>query len=138
MLKLIAISLLSLEILTLAGCSSNSPGDASVSGTVTYQQKIALPADAVLTVRIEDISRADAPSETVGEQLIDTKGTLIPIPFEVAFDPDRIEDNHTYSLRAYIKDGNGRFLFTSDTGVLVITNGNPMQNVEVNLIPLSD
>jgi putative lipoprotein len=138
MLKLITISLLSLGILSLTGCRSFASGDASVSGTVSYQQRTALPADAVLTVRIEDISLADAPSETIGEQLIDTKGAQVPIPFDVAFDPDRIQDNHTYSLRAYIKDGNGKFLFTSDTGALVITNGNPTQNVEVNLIPVSN
>jgi putative lipoprotein len=138
MLKLITISLFALGLLSLAGCSSFSSGDASVSGTVTYQQRIALPADAVLTVRIEDISRADAASEAVGEQVIDTKGAQVPIPFEVAFDPNRIQDNYRYSLRAYIKDGNGKFLFTSDTGVLVITKGNPTQNVEVNLIPVSN
>jgi putative lipoprotein len=138
MLKLITISLLSLGFLSLAGCSLVSTRDSSVSGTVTYQQRIALPADAVLTVRIEDISRADAPSESVGEQLIDTKGTQVPIPFKVTYDPDKIDDKHTYSLRAYIKDGGGKFLFTSDSGVLVITNGNPTQNVEVNLIPVNN
>jgi putative lipoprotein len=138
MLKLISICFLGLGILLLAGCSGNSSGDASVSGTATYQQRIALPDDAVLTVRIEDISRADAPSDVVGEQVIETKGAQVPIPFDVTYDPNKIEENHTYSLRAYIKDGDGKFLFTSDTGVLVITNGKPTQNVEVNMIPVSN
>jgi putative lipoprotein len=138
MRKLISITLLCLGIPLLAGCSMFSSGAASVNGSVTYQQRTALPADAVLTVRIEDISQADASFEMVGEQVIETKGAQVPIPYHVSYDPDKIEDKHAYGLRAYIKDGGGKFLFTSDPAVLVITNGNPTHNVEVNLIPVSD
>ncbi len=138
MLKLLSISLLYLGFVSLVACTGYSSAVGTVSGTVTHHQRVMLPADAVLTVRIEDISLADAPSETIGIQVVETKGAQVPIPFEVTFDPDMIKDNHTYSLRAYIKDGSGKFLFTSDTGMLVITNGNPTRRVEVNLIPVSD
>ena len=106
-----------------------------MAGTVTYLQRIALPPDAVVTVRIEDVSRADAPAEVIGEQVIKTEGAQVPIPFEVPYDPGKIEDNHSYSLRVRIEDSAGKLLFTNDTSVPVITRGNPTQDIEVIVIP---
>jgi len=133
LLKIIPILLL-LGTATLAGCA-NSPAEAAVAGTVTYLQRIALPPDAVVTVRIEDVSRADAPAEVIGEQVIKTEGAQVPIPFEVPYDPGKIEDNHSYSLRVRIEDSAGKLLFTNDTSVPVITRGNPTQDIEVIVIP---
>ena len=119
---------------TLTACSS-APERSTVTGTVTYRQKIALPPDAVLTVRIEDVSLADAPAEVLGEQVIETKGAQVPIAFNVAYDADKIEANHTYSLRTRIEDGSGKLLFINDTSIPVITQGNPVQDIEVVVVP---
>ena len=118
----------------LASCGSSSK-QATVTGTVTYLQRIALPPDAVVTVRIEDVSRADAPAEVLGEQVIDTKGAQVPIDFEVSYDAGTIVENHTYSLRVRIEDGAGNLLFINDTSVPVITGGNPTQDIEVIVVP---
>ena len=118
----------------LASCGGSSK-QATVTGTVTYLQRIALPPDAVVTVRIEDVSRADAPAEVLGEQVIDTKGAQVPIDFEVSYDAGTIVENHTYSLRVRIEDGAGNLLFINDTSVPVITGGNPTQDIEVIVVP---
>lgn len=118
----------------LVGCGPAS-GEASVSGTVTYLQSSALPPDAVVTVRLEDVSRADAPAEVIGEQVIQTEGAQVPIPFEVTYDPGQIEENHSYSLQVRIEDGTGKLLFINDMNVPVITRGNPTQDIEVIVIP---
>jgi putative lipoprotein len=141
MRKLIAISFLLLGTLALAGCRAISSGqaaatrDSAVTGTVTYLQRIALPLDAVVTVRIEDVSRADAPAVVIGEQVVKTKGAQVPIPFEVSYDPGEIVENHTYSMRARIEDRAGNLLFINDTSVPVITGGNPTQDVEIMVVP---
>ena len=88
-----------------------------------------------MTVRIEDISKADAPAEVVGEQVIKTEGAQVPIPFAVSYEPENIIENHHYSLRVRIEDGAGRLLFINDTNVPVITNGNPVEDIEVVVIP---
>ena len=121
--------------LALAGCSGASSGEASVTGSATYLQRIALPPSAVMTVRIEDVSRADAPAVPIGEQVIETKGAQVPIPFAVAYDPSSIQENHSYSLRVRIEDGAGKLLFINDTSVPVITQGNPTQGIEVIVVP---
>ncbi len=113
------------------GESSNK---ATVTGTATYLQRIALPPDAVLTTRIEDVSKADAPAEVIGEQVVRTEGKQVPIPFEVPYDVIQIQENHSYSLRVRIEDGAGKLLFINDTSVPVITRGNPTSDIKVILI----
>lgn len=132
--KIIPIIMLFLGVATLAGCGGSS--EKTVTGTVTYLQRIALPLEAVVTVRIEDVSKADALAEVMGEQVIQTKGAQVPIPFSVPYDPEKIIDNHTYSLRVRIEDGTGKLLFINDTSIPVITNGNPTQDIEVVVVPM--
>src|SRR5512139_294870 len=88
----------------LIGCGKSSSDTPTVSGTVTYRQKIALPVDAVVTVTLEDVSRADAPADVMGQQMIETKGEQVPVPFAIPYDPSKIEENHNYNVRATIKD----------------------------------
>jgi putative lipoprotein len=138
MLKTISVSLVLLAAASLSGCGGSSSNESAVTGTVTYRQRIALPPDAVVTVSIEDVSLADAPAEVIGKQVIETKGSQVPIPFDVPYDPGKIEANHTYSLRARIEDGNAKLLFINDTSVPVITRENPTEDVEVIVIPVGN
>lgn len=122
-----------LGVVVLASCGKSSEA-ATVTGTVTYLQRIALPPDAVVIVQIEDVSRADAPAEVIGEQVIRTGGQQVPIPFEVPYDADQIEENRSYSLRVRIEDGAGSLLFINDTSMPVITQGNPTRDIEVIVV----
>jgi putative lipoprotein len=120
--------------LLLAGCSTlkAAPDSASVSavarvtGTVAYRERIALPPRAVIKVRLVDVSRADAPAVVIGEQVIDAAGRQVPVPFELAFDPARIDPRMTYAVQARIEE-DGRLLFINDTRHPVLTRGAPSQ-----------
>ena len=105
-----------------------------VTGTITYLERIALPDDAVVRVQIQDVSLADAPSITIGEQVIVTGGAQVPIPFAVSYPAAVIEGNHRYSLSARITDGDGNLLFINDTYVPVITGDNPVSDIEMVLV----
>ncbi len=105
----------------------------AVTGVATYRERIALPDDAMVTVQLQDTSRADAPAIVIGEYKLLTNGKQVPIPFEVEFDPADIQDNHTYSLRVRIEDGSGNLLFTNTQSYPVITRDNPIFGVEVAL-----
>lgn len=134
MRRLFVISVLVLGVLLISGCGSS--GQAAVTGEVTYRQRIALPEDAVVTVQLQDVSLADAPAEVLGEQVIETDGKQVPIPYEVEYDEEDIIENHTYSMSARITDGGGNLLFISDTVVPVITNDNPTSDVEIVVVPV--
>ncbi len=63
---------------------------AAVSGTVFYLQRIALPPDASVAVKLVDISKQDVPAVTIAEQKITPRGQ-VPIPFELQYDPAKKE-----------------------------------------------
>ncbi len=96
----------------------------TITGTVAYRQRIALPPDAVVHVRLEDVSRADAPSTLISEVRVPTGGKQVPIPFTLDYDLAKIEDSHTYHLRASILAGTeGAMLFTTTRAYPVLTRG---------------
>ena len=94
----------------------------AVVGTVSYRQRVALPPDAVVEVRLQDTSRADAAARTVGQTTIATAGAQVPIPYRIEFNPASIDPSHSYSVRATITVG-GRLLFSSTTMHPVLTRG---------------
>jgi putative lipoprotein len=104
---------------------------AAVTGTVIYRERVMLPPDAVLTVRLQDVSRQDVPARLLGEQIYTTGGKQVPIPFEVPYNPENIDERFSYSISARIEDGDGILRFISDTHNPVITRGSATKNVEV-------
>ena len=106
---------------------------ATVSGTVYYHQRIALPPDASVSVKLVDISKQDVPAVTIAEQRITNPGQ-VPVPFELHYHPAKIDFRMTYAVQARIEQG-GRLLFISTKVYPVITRGNPM-HVEVKVDPV--
>ena len=104
-----------------ASCPPTCP--ASVTGTVSYPGSAPLPPGAELTVRLEYVSRADAPSVTIAERVIANPGQS-PIPFEIGYDPADIDARFDYSIQATITHG-GALLFINDTVYSVLTRGHP-------------
>lgn len=107
-----------------AGTPAPGATSATLTGTVAYRERIALPAGAVVNVQLTDTSRADAPATLVGEQTITTTGEQVPIPFAIAYDPTAIIASHTYTVRATISVG-GTVTFRTTSASMVLTNGNP-------------
>ena len=98
--------------------------NASVSGTVTYQERLALTPGATLVVELRDVSYADGPAPLIARQTI--VGTdQVPIGFEVHYSREDIISGNRYSISARIIESDGRLAFTNDTVHEVITHGNP-------------
>ncbi len=116
------------------GVDAQTPASAKITGTVTYLQRSALPPDAVLIVRLEDVSRAGAPALVLGENTIAFAGRQVPIPFEVAYNPAAVVANHQYSVRAMIKVAD-HMVFASTQSYPVLTRGAPT-NIAITVIPL--
>ncbi len=108
-----------LPILTVIGAGGARAETRVLKGTVFYRERIALPPGAVVTVQLNDVSRADAPSVTIAETQMIAEHA-VPIPYELGYDDAVILDNHSYSLSARIESG-GRLLFVSTQRVSVLT-----------------
>jgi putative lipoprotein len=92
---------------------------ASVIGTVTYRERMAISPNARLEVVLADVSLADAPYTVISQKVISPVGQ-VPLAFEISYDPARIVENHTYVVMAKIFEGN-QLMFINDQSYQVIT-----------------
>lgn len=85
---------------------------ATLTGTVALADAGVLPADAVLTVTLEDVARADAPAVTLAQTTIDLTGQQPPIAFALNYFRGAIAAHGSYAVRARVSSGE-RLLFTT-------------------------
>ena len=102
----------------------------SVSGTITYRERIPLSPGAVVKISLRDTSYADGPSELVAHQTITDPGQ-VPIDFRLPYPREAINSRNTYSVSVRIEEADGRLAFINDTAYDVITHGNPSK---VNMV----
>ena len=110
-----------LALLLFCAAGSEGPVSGQVKGTATYRERIALPPNAVFEATLQDVSKADAPAEVIGQARIERPGNP-PIRFEIAYDPSRINPSHRYSVRARILV-DGKPFFITDQHYPVVTGG---------------
>src|SRR5262245_14312071 len=84
---------LALLLFCLAGWVGQA--SAQVKGTATYRERMALPPNSVFEATLEDVSKADAPAEVIGQARIERPGNP-PIRFEITYDPTHIISSHRY------------------------------------------
>ena len=95
-----------------------------VSGSAAYRQRIAMPPDAVLTVRVEDVSRADAPAPVLAETSEPFGARQVPIAFSLTVPSAAIDPRFSYAVRATITV-DGKLRFTTTRSYAVLTRGAP-------------
>lgn len=98
----------------------------TITGTVAYRLRIAMPADAVVHVQLLDMSVWDVPPPVIAEVKFALGNRQVPVPFELKVDPSKIDFRHSYALRARIVVGDEiRFLSELPTGVRLRENVSP-------------
>ena len=97
---------------------------AVVMGNVLGPGGTELPEDAVVYIRLRDVSLTDADADLIAEQVI-TGEIQFPIPFTVTYNPREITENHTYAIGVSIEDGSGNLIYINPPAYQVITGGNP-------------
>jgi len=83
-----------------------------IRGTATYRERLMLPPQAVFEARLEDVSRADAPSRVLGQSQV--SGANSPIRFEIPYLRDMISARSRYTVSARITV-DGELWFVNDT-----------------------
>lgn len=106
----------------------------TITGTVAYRERIAVPPDAVLEVSLLDVSRADAASVRLASKRIAMD--RVPFPFALDYDDAMIDDRMSYTLEAVIHSG-GRQIYRTTTAHPVLTRGGS-ESVDIVVERLSD
>lgn len=106
---------------------------ATVAGTVTYRQRIALTPEAIVQVELRDVSRQDAEAPLIAKQLIQKPGQ-VPIPFSISYDPSLIEPGRDYAVSARITD-RGQLQFVTDARIPALAAASPTP-LEIVVVPV--
>ncbi|WP_168189646.1 YbaY family lipoprotein [Limnobaculum zhutongyuii] len=129
------LKLLSSAALTVAlvGCSSSATQNekenainsaTTVSGSVIYRDRMALPEKATITVTLADVSLADAPAKVLSTVTIPSEGKQVPFMFKLPYNNQQLAGAQRVSLFATISV-DGKLLYTTTTMNEVLTNGQP-------------
>lgn len=102
----------------------------SVSGTVNYMVRMALPDDAVLRLAIIN-SATRRPLSNITLRNVGQ----VPIAFEIPYNAAQVEENQIYLVDATIENGGGTALFVTTQNYPVITQGNPTRGIAVMVEP---
>ena len=118
---------LSLATLPLAACATLMPSEqaVSVTGEITYRERMALPPTAQVQIQLSDVSVMDAPSRTIAEQSFTADGRQVPFPFSLTVDQRKLDPRGRYSVSARITDASGKLMFITDTHNGVTFDGRP-------------
>ena len=111
-----------LPLLLLSSCSEpekatqqadeNTNPMTTLSGSVLYRERMALPPGATVSVTLEDSSKMDAPAMVLATSVEVVEGAP-PYPFTLEYKDEAITEKGRYGLRAKI-EADGELLFTSD------------------------
>lgn len=118
----------SIAATSLVACASRSY---AVNGTVSYRERLILPADSQIVVRLEDVTRGQAYPAVVAEQRI-LPNSASATTFSLPYDYGAINPNATYVLNAHIEQG-GRVLFRNSKVYQVLTKTAPSNNIHIEL-----
>lgn len=129
-----------LNLLLLSACATTSsppaasPDSGQIQGSAFYLERIALPPDVVLDVRLVNTRLADTPLAVVAQQRFEhLQGP--PYRFTLNYDPAKLQANMSYSLSATLRGADGHLWFVTDTSVPVIPGKTDI--VEFRLIRVS-
>ncbi|SDM16390.1 putative lipoprotein [Modicisalibacter muralis] len=126
--RFLAFALLALVSIGLSACMSG-PRLVSLDATVVPAEPLDLPPGAQLTVRLEDVSRADAGAEIIAESTYTRLGQG-PIPVVLRYTAGAIDAGHRYALRAQIRVA-GELTHASNRHVAVLIGDAPDDGVVI-------
>ncbi len=130
-LRLLMLCMLA-ALLALPGLAA-AQGTGKLTGTVSYRQRISLPANAVLTMQLADVTANARTGTVLAEQRYQTNGQQVPLAFEINYDPTKIAAGGRYIIQGNISvDGVVRF--TTATPYQVLTSGTATSGLQVVLV----
>jgi putative lipoprotein len=104
----------------------------TLRGRVLYRERINLPPEALLEVRLVDVSLADAPTRSLAVTQVKTRHRM-PIPYRLYFDDAKIQRGHNYALQARITVG-GKLWFMTTSPHGAFTGGADENEIQVEFV----
>lgn len=100
----------------------------TLSGIILYRERIALPPDAEVEIRLLDITRPGRPPEVIAEQSMRRIGQ-VPIPFRLRYCVEDIDSRNRYALQALIRIDD-EIAWTNDA-LIPVLDGDRRSGIEI-------
>ena len=107
---------------------------ASVAGTVTYRQRIAMTPEAVVKIELRDVSSDEGDAPLIAARVVRPAGRQVPIEYTLDYDPADIIPGRTYAVSARIVD-RGQLQFVTEAPIPVF-RGEPSSGAEILVVPV--
>lgn len=136
MKKFFALLFTLILALVITACTTLVPNDndmGTVTGSLAYRERIALPDNARITVALSDVSKMDVAAEVISSQAFMSEGKQAPYDFSLRYKLQDIKSSHTYAISARI-EVNGKLIFITDTANHVITDASITNNLDLMLV----
>ncbi|KAF9907157.1 hypothetical protein BX616_000520 [Lobosporangium transversale] len=116
----------------------------TLSGKVVASQTVPTPSSAAgigpnskVQVQLLDVSLMDVPSVTLATQLITTgpnESRAFPINFSLQYDPNGIDERHTYLVSVRVEDMDSEdLIWITTTAYHVLTRNEPTDSIQVDI-----
>lgn len=119
-----------LALAALPGAALAAP--ATLRGTVSWRERIALPPGAILEVGLVDVSLADAPARVIARTRI-LAGRGGSVRYRLRYETARIRPRRSYALQARISH-RGRLLFITATRHSIFDGGSENTDITVERV----
>lgn len=107
----------------LVGCATPN-ASVEIQGEVWFKERIALPAEAILSVQLQDVSKMDVPAVVIAE--FERSDVTTPAPFQFVIPSDQFESGHRYAIGAKITLGDELMFINTQSYPIDISNQGPM------------
>ncbi|MCZ4338872.1 YbaY family lipoprotein [Shewanella colwelliana] len=107
----------------LVGCATPN-ASVEIQGEVWFKERIALPAEAILSVQLQDVSKMDVPVVVIAE--LERSDVTTPAPFQFVIPSDQFEPGHRYAIGAKITLGDELMFINTQSYPIDISNQGPM------------
>ena len=119
--------------LLLAGCASWFGEDqVEVQGEITYLQRMALPPEAEVEVRLQDITQQDVVADSLAATRFRMNGRQVPVPYRLSVPASWLDSDHRYAVSAKIELF-GKAWYVTDT-VHPLPSGDGPHRVDIQLV----
>lgn len=123
--------------LLLGACGGNDPSKGgrtlpTVTGTVAFNERVTLPPESTLYVRLVDASNVNQKAQQIAGTTVTPLGRP-PIAFAIEYEKGRIDKARDYTIEAEIRQGTDVLFFTG-TRYQVLTQGKG-NHIDMTLTP---
>jgi putative lipoprotein len=118
---------------TIVGTPTGDMTATLVAGTIVLPTGALLAPDAMVTVELQDTSRADAAAVTIARLEMVAPGAASTIPFALSFVPGAADPTGRYTLAVRIESSGG-LAFINDTAIPAFDATGPITDVVANVV----